>query len=458
MTNPLDLNLRAVVQLLKFGKISATELIHEALATVERDDEVINAVIGISRDRALEEAARLDRLSPEMRGPLHGVPLAHKDMFYRKGEVSSFGSKQMGANVKTQTSSLLRRLDEAGAISFARLNMAQFAMGPTGDNPDFGRCRNPFAPDRISGGSSSGSAAAVAARYAFAALGSDTGGSIRLPAALCGVVGLKPTQNLMPTDGMMGLSESLDAPGPIARASGDVARIMDILLGRNVYEAALDAPQPVVRIGVPSSYYCDDLDGEVAASYQTAIESFIALGFEIVEVDVPDHTHFADLADVIWKPEAAALHLHTLQSAPHMIAVQARARLTQGLATSAVDYIRARQLRSAMLAEMLDGPLRSSDVLLTPAMRITPPLAVDVAATGGEAMRRNLEGITAFTRPLNFLGLPGLVTPAGLASSGTPLSIQIIGRPFAEPLLLQLGHLFEEHCKHNRLRPKIGMA
>lgn len=455
MTSPLDLELRAAVRLLHDDELSATELVQEAINAVDRYDHITNAVIAVSRERALDEARRLDRLPREQRGPLHGVPLAHKDMFYRKGEVSSFGSKQMLANVKQETSSLLRRLDDAGAVSFARLNMAQFAMGPTGDNPDFGRCRNPFAPERISGGSSSGSAAAISARYAFAALGSDTGGSVRLPAALCGTVGLKPTQNLLPADGMMGLSESLDAPGPIARASGDVARIMDVLLAEDVHEAVLDAPVPQLRIGIPSTYYCDDLDPEVAASYEAAIDSFAALGLQLVEVDIPDHTHFADLADMIWKPEAAALHLPTLQSAPHTLAGQARARLTQGLATSAVDYIRARQLRSVKLTEMLDGPLRACDVLLTPAMRIAPPLARDVAATGGTAMRRNLEAITAFTRPLNFLGLPGLVTPSGQASSGAPLSIQLIGRPRAEPLLLQLGNLFEQATGFNRMKPSL---
>lgn len=455
MSSLLDLELRAVVSMLLEDKLSATELLQEAMAAVEGHDHVTNAVIAVSRERALREAENLDRLPRDKRGSLHGVPLAHKDMFYRTGEACSFGSKRKLDNVADTTSSLLRRLDQAGAISFARLNMAQYAMGPTGDNPDFGRCCNPFVPERISGGSSSGSAAAVAARYAFGALGSDTGGSVRLPAALCGVVGLKPTQNLLPTDGMMGLSESLDAPGPLARASGDLARLMDVLSGKAGHEAGLEEPITGLRIGIPRSYYGDDLDPEVARSYEAAIDSFRRIGIAAVEVEVPDHRHFADLADMIWKPEAAALHLSTMQSTPEDLAEQARARLAQGLAISAVDYVRARQLRSVKLAEMLSGPLAACDVLLTPSMRIAPPLATDVASTGGPDMRRNLEAITAFTRPLNFLGLPALVTPSGLASSGAPLSIQLIGRPRSEALLLRLGHAFERETGLNKIRPAL---
>lgn len=453
MSDALDLTLREAAEWIAAGKIGAAELLDEALAAVRKFDHVTNAVIGISEERARAEARRLDSLPPDRRGPLHGIPLAHKDMYYRAGEITTCGSAHRRDCRMDATATLLSRLDAAGAISFARLNMAQFAMGPTGHNPDFGRCRNPFAPERISGGSSSGSAATVAARYAFASLGSDTGGSVRLPAALCGVVGLKPTQGLLPLDGVMGLSESLDAPGPVARASGDIARLMDVLAEEERYEAALERDPSELVVGVPTSYYCDDLSPEIARNYEEAIAMMRSLGVAIRSVDIPDHSGLADLADAIWKPEAAALHLSTLQSAPDRLAPQARARLTQGLATSAVDYIRARQLRGLKLGAMLEGPLSRCDAILTPALRIAPPLASEVEASGGEEMRRNLEAITAFTRPLNFLGLPGLVTPSGLAASGAPLAIQLIGRPRREDVLLRLGHAFEKAGRFNTLRP-----
>lgn len=454
MNQLLDLTLCEAATHLRNGDVSAAELLEAAIAAVERHDPAINAVIGIEGERAMAEAHALDAVPRDKRGLLHGVPLAHKDMFYRADEVCTFGSAPRGDTRMDRTSPLLRRLDGAGAVSFARLNMAAFAMGPTGHNPDFGRCRNPFAPERITGGSSSGSGAAVAARFAYGALGSDTGGSVRLPAACCGVVGLKPTQGLLPLDNLMGLSESLDCPGPIARSSRDLARLMDVL-DRPGHEAATEQGVRGLRIGLPTSYYGDDLHPEVQANIAAAVEVFRQIGIEPVLVDVPDHRPYADLADAIWKPEAAALHLPALQADPAALPDQARARLTQGLATSAVDYIRARRLRTLALRQMIEGPLAQCDAMLVPAMRQPVPLASEVEATGGDSMRRNLEALTAFSRPLNFLGLPGLVTPSGLDSNGVPLSVQLIALPRRESLLLQLGCAFEREAGFNRVRPAM---
>lgn len=451
--NPLNLTLREAVDWVAHGKISAVELLDEAVSAIGRYDKITNAVIGLTLDRARAEAKALDQLPVAARGPLHGVPLAHKDMYYRKDEITSCGAKAYSDRKMTQTGTLLRRLDGAGAVSFARLNMAQFAMGPTGHNPDFGRCCNPFVPERISGGSSSGTAAAVAARYAFGALGSDTGGSVRLPAALCGVVGLKPTQGLLPLDGVMGLSESLDTPGPVARSSGDIARLMDVMLPGTSHETSLSQGLSGLTVGVPRQYYTEGLDPEVARNFDAALTILKSLGAKLLSVDLPDHQHYADLADAIWKPEAAALHFDTLRDRPEVISAQARSRLAQGLGLSAVGYVRARQMRGLALQAMLDGALSQCDVLITPAIRILPPLATEVEAAAGDAMRRNLEALTAFSRPLNFLGLPGLTTPSGFASSGAPLSVQLIGRPRQEADLLRLGEAFERETGFVRQRP-----
>lgn len=452
MNDLLEMTLCEAADAARAGQVGAVELLEAALAAVARHDGGINAVIATEPERALAEARALDALPADRRGMLHGVPLAHKDMFHRVGEISTYGSAARGTRRMQATAPLLTRLDGTGAVSFARLNMAVFAMGPTGHNPDFGRCRNPFAPARITGGSSSGSGAAVAARFAYGALGSDTGGSVRLPAACCGVVGLKPTQGLLSLEGVMGLSESLDCPGPIARSSRDLARMMDVL-DRPGHETAVAQDIRGLRLGLPSSYYCDDLHPEVRDNIDRAAEVFRALGATLVPVAVPDHSAYADLADAIWKPEAAALHLPALQSGPEGLPEQARARLMQGLATSAVDYVRARRLRSLALQDMLSGPLAACDALLVPAMPRPVPLAAEVEAGSGDAMRHNLAAITAFTRPLNFLGLPGLVTPSGLDRGGVPLAIQLIAAPRQERLLLQLGHRFECETGFNRLRP-----
>lgn len=454
MSDLLDLTLCEAADRMRDGRMGAVEALEAAIGAIERHDPAINSVIAVEAERAINEARALDDLPRDRRGPLHGLPLAHKDMFYRAGEVASFGSAERKNRRMDRTSPLIGRLDGAGAVSFARLNMAAFAMGPTGHNPDFGRCRNPFAPDRITGGSSSGSGAAVAARFAYGALGSDTGGSVRLPAACCGVVGLKPTQGLLPLEDIMGLSESLDCPGPIARTSRDVARLMDVL-DRPGYEAQLGQDVRGMRIGLPTSYYCEDLHPEVQGNIAAAADVFRNAGAELVQVEVPDHQHYADLADMIWKPEAAALHLPTLQSDPAALPAQARARLMQGLAISAVDYVRARRLRTLALRDMLRGPLAQCEALLVPAMRNPVPLASEVEATAGDTMRRNLEALTAFTRPLNFLGLPGLVTPSGLDGNGIPLSIQLIAAPRREALLLRLGDAFEREAGFNRIRPQM---
>lgn len=454
MMEILDLTLCEAADSLRDGGIGAVETLEAAIAAIERHDPAINAVIAVEVERAIDEARELDGLPRDARGPLHGVPLAHKDMFYRTGEVATFGSAGRKDRRMERTSPLIGRLDGAGAVSFARLNMAAFAMGPTGHNPDFGRCRNPFAPDHITGGSSSGSGAAVAARFAYGALGSDTGGSVRLPAACCGVVGLKPTQGLLPLDDIMGLSESLDCPGPIARTSRDVARLMDVLDGPG-YEAELGQDIRGLRIGLPTSYYCDDLHPEVQGNIAAAADVFRNSGIKLVPVEMPDHRHYADLADMIWKPEAAALHLPTLQSDHAALPEQARARLMQGLAITAVDYVRARRLRTQALRDMIRGPLAQCDALLVPAMRNPVPLASEVEATGGDTMRRNLEALTAFTRPLNLLGLPGLVTPSGIDGNGVPLSIQLIAAPRSEARLLRLGDAFEREAGINRLRPRM---
>jgi aspartyl-tRNA(Asn)/glutamyl-tRNA(Gln) amidotransferase subunit A len=336
MNAPLDLTLCAAADAIAAGDLSCEALVTAALDALEGVGSALNAVVAIERSEAVSRARDLDRVPLDQRGKLHGVPLAHKDMYYRAGHVSGCGSKIRAGFTPDRTSPLIAALEKAGSVTVARLHMAEFAMGPTGHNVHLGRCRNPWDPDKISGGSSSGSGAAVAARAAFASLGSDTGGSVRLPAAICGVVGLKPTQGLLSTDHMMGLSESLDCPGPIARSSRDVARLLDVMAGLNC-EAGLDGDVRGRVIGIPRGFYWDDLDPAVEAVMKEAIEVFKSLGAKVVDVEVPDQDGLADLADAVWVPEAAALHLDWLRERPEDYGPQLRARL----APSAPSAIRA---------------------------------------------------------------------------------------------------------------------
>ncbi|MES1925853.1 amidase [Salinisphaera sp. T31B1] len=451
----LDLTLCEVADLLGARRLTVQALVAEAFERIQAADGPLNAVIDIQRTRALEQARMLDGLHDKLRLPLHGIVLAHKDMYHRAGELSSFGAAPEHHRRADRTAVLLERLDDAGAVSLARLNMAEFAMGPTGHNAHFGRCCNPFDPARISGGSSSGSGVAVASRYVFGALGSDTGGSVRLPAAMCGVVGLKPTQGLLSVDGLMPLSDSLDCPGPLARSSRDVARLMDILSGARHERQVLEAPARGV-LGVPSRYFTDDLDPDVAEAFERALAAFSRCGFEVRSVDIEDPSDYPHYADVIWKSEAAALHIDHFAAGPRQLSEQLRARLMQGLTVSAADYVYAQKLRTHALQTALDGPLAACDVLLTPAMRCMTPRADEVSAASGERMRVNLERISALTRPVSFLGLPALVTPAGCDRHGMPIGIQLIGRPRDEARLLAVAHAFEDEEGHHRMAPPLG--
>jgi len=456
MSAALHLTLCEAAEAIAQGRITSEALVTQAIERVEALNPKLNAFVDLESDEALEQARKRDReqAAGRSRGPLHGVPLAHKDMYYRAGKVSGCGSSIRRDFVASTTSPLLERLEAAGAVNLGRLHMAEFAMGPTGHNAHLGRCCNPWDLDRISGGSSSGSGAAVAARLVFGALGSDTGGSIRLPAAMCGIVGLKPTQGLLATDGMMGLSESLDCPGPLARSSRDIARLMDIMSGGS-HEAALASPVTGMVLGIPRTFYWEDLAPSVANRLERARRVMEDAGLRIIDVDIPDHSALADLADLVWTPEAAALHLPWLRERPHDYGPQVRARLTQGLAISATAYLRARQLRTLALEAMLSGPLARCDALFVPAIRRSVPSAAETDTGSNPNMREVLASITALTRPLSYLGLPGLVTPAGFDEQGLPVAMQLIGRPREEAALLRIAHAFEERTGFRHEAPSI---
>lgn len=448
MTEARHLTLCEAAEALARGQLTSERLVAQSIEAAEALNPRLNAFVALEADEALARARDLDRerAAGRLRGPLHGVPLAHKDMYYRAGKISGCGSKIRRDFVPAVTSSLVERLEMAGAVTIGRLHMSEFAMGPTGHNAHLGRCRNPWDESRITGGSSSGSGAAVGARLVFAALGSDTGGSVRLPAAMCGVVGLKPTQGLLATDGMMGLSESLDCPGPLARSSRDIARLMDILTGQP-HEAALERPVAGLVLGIPASFYWDDVAEPVADCLDQARRVLEGLGVRFIDVDIPDHDELADLADAVWTPEAATLHLPWLRARPGDYGEQVHARLTQGLAISATAYLRARQLRTLALEAMLTGPLSRCDALFVPVMRGTVPTDAETNIAAGGAMRKMVAGVSALTRPLSYLGLPGLVTPAGFDGAGVPIGLQLIGRPRGEPTLLRVAHAFEQKSR-----------
>ena len=439
------------------GEVSAESAV---LAAITRADALtdINAVVAMDIDQTLATARQRDdeRAAGRLRGVLHGVPLAHKDMFHRAGKVSGYGSRICAEHVPQETSPLIARLEAAGAITLGRLHMAEFALGPTGHNAHLGRCRNPWHREAITGGSSSGSGAAVAAGIVTGALGSDTGGSIRLPAAFCGVAGLKPTHGRLTTSGMMPLSASMDVPGPLARSSHDLARLMTVLCGTGEdFEAALAGHLRGLRIGVPSSYYVEGLDPEVAAALAVARGVLRDLGASVIDVAVPDQAPYTRLAAEIWAPEAATVHADRLATRAQDYGEQVRNRLLEGARVGPEAYRAALAGRAAAQAEMLTGPLTICDMLLTPAARTTVPMADAVSATAGPAMAAMIGEISAFTRTVSMLGFPALVTPMGADPRGLPIALQLIGRPHSEALLLRAGDAFERAARWHERRPTL---
>lgn len=462
MNDPTALTLRDAAAAIVQGKVRAEALVEACLDRIERLQPALNCFIRVTAEAARKRARAADIAVKAGRalGPLHGVPLAHKDMFYRAGEVCTCGAKIRADFVPDHTATVLTRLDAAGAVELGRLNMAEFAMGPTGHNDHFGRCRNPWNPDYITGGSSSGSGAAVAAGLVFGALGSDTGGSVRLPAAACGVVGIKPTLGRVSRYGTMPLSHSLDCIGVLARTVGDCARLLSAIAGPDErdgassrrpapdYERGLDetaSPGSLagLTIGVPDRYYFDGIDAEVADLLAASRAVLEKRGAKIVDVPVGDHGAVNDLSNGVLWPEAAAIHLPWLRDRAQDYARQSRARLLVGLGAPATLYIEAIRARAKLLDEFLLATFSRCDILHVPVLRRPVPTAAETDVGGGAAMQEVLGQIVANTRPFNYFGLPGLSVPIGFTRHGLPQAMQLVGRPFREEVLFRVGAAYE---------------
>ena len=471
MTDPTQMSLVEAADAIRARKLSARELTEACIRRIERLQPVLNCFISPDPEGALAAADRADAaLAQDAEvGPLHGVPLAHKDMYYRAGAVSTCGSRIRRDFRPDHTATVLDRLAGAGALHLGGLNMAEFAFGPTGHNVHWGDCRNPWNPDHITGGSSSGSGSAVGGRIVFGALGSDTGGSVRLPAAACGVVGIKPTQTRVSRYGVMGLSFSLDNVGPLARTVRDCARLLHVIAGRDDrdptsstqpvpdYEAAtVDAAIKGMRIGVPANYYFEDLSEEVRALLDAGLKTFAGLGAEIVQVTVPDHEQLTDLQNAVMGSEAATLHAHWLRTRPQDYSEQILARLQLGLAYPATHYLQALQLRPEIAGRFCDAVFARCDVLYLPVLGTAVPTREETDVKASPEFVGVLARITRNTRPINYLGLPSLAVPAGFTANGLPASFQLVGRPFAEATLFRFGAAYEGATDWHRMAPDPG--
>jgi aspartyl-tRNA(Asn)/glutamyl-tRNA(Gln) amidotransferase subunit A len=465
---PALMSLTEVARAIATKQLSSREATRSCLHRIAQWQPRLNAFMSVEAEAALKAADEADaaRAKGNSRGPLHGVPLAHKDMYYDAGKVVTCGSLIRRDFVASTTSTALQRLKDAGSIRLGTLQMAEFAYGPTGHNFHYGAVHNPFVFGHITGGSSSGSGSAVAARLTFAALGSDTGGSIRMPAHFCGVTGLKTTWGRISRAGAMPLSQSLDTVGPLARTATDCALLLGLMAGADPedptastapvpdYMAATKASLKGLKIGVPTAFYVDDLDANVARVLDDTIAVLKREGADIVKVELPDQRQLAGACQLVLAVEAAGFHKRWLIERPRDYGPQVLMRLQNGLAIPGVTYLEALRWRGPALAAHI-AATAGVDAVLAPVAPVAAPTIAETDIGNGAGAEAVIQRLTRFTRPINYLGLPSLSIPSGFTKSGLPVGMQLIGRSFDEATVLGIGAAFQRATDFHEKVPKL---
>jgi aspartyl-tRNA(Asn)/glutamyl-tRNA(Gln) amidotransferase subunit A len=463
-----QMTLKDLAAAIRRRKVSSLEATKALLARIDTWQPALNAFARVEAEDALKSAKAADRAlaAGNAKGPLHGVPLAHKDMYYSKGKLAECGSKIRKGWIAPTTATAVERLEAAGAFRLGALNMVEFAYGPTGHNVHTGNVCNPWDRARITGGSSSGSGSAVGARLVPAALGSDTGGSIRMPAHFCGTSGFKPTNGRVSRANAMPLSFTLDTVGPLARTAEDCAIVLSVIAGPDPRDpTTATAPKwdakgtkrapKGMTIGIPKAFYVDDLERDVAKALDDAVAAFKTLGVKVVQVDLPDQVLVSAAAMIVLAVEAAAYHAPWLRARPDDYGAQVRNRLQNGLAYSAVEYLDALRWRAHALQAHL-AAIGKCDVVLAPASRAVASTIAETDIGGGGNAEAIIQGITRFMRPINYLGLPALVVPAGFGQHGMPIGLQLIGRPFNDEAVAALGIAFQGATDFHKKVPSLA--
>jgi aspartyl-tRNA(Asn)/glutamyl-tRNA(Gln) amidotransferase subunit A len=453
----LSFDVAGLAEKFRTRQLSPVEVTEAYLERIELLDEKLLAYITVTADRA-RAAARLaesEIVSGEWRGPFHGVPVALKDLCYTHGILTTGGSKILADFVPDFDSTLWLRLKDAGAVLLGKLNLHEFASGATTTNPHWGTCRNPYNLDRIPGGSSGGSGAAIVAKLAAATIGSDTGGSIRIPAAFCGCVGMKQTWSRVSRFGVLPLADSLDHAGPITRTVRDAALMLEVIAGYDPHDST-SSSEPVpdytdaltgdlkgVRLGIITELLTG-LSDEVALSFNAAVRELRILGAEVDEVQIANIGMSSSIATSIMFAEAAEFHEQWMRTRAHEYGHDVRRMLEAGMLTPAMYYVRAQRARAAILAETLKA-LDKFTVLVAPTAAIhAPRIDSGGRALGDDGKPVDMVGaVLRFTAPFNVTGQPALALPTGLSPAGLPLSMQVIGKPFDEATVFKVADAYE---------------
>ena len=466
-----ELRVGALAELLRRGEISSVDIVGACLSRIDRLNSTLAAFITVDADGALRAARHADRARGHghARGSLHGLPFAVKDAFWAKGLPATNGSRLFADFVPSEDATVVARLRAAGAILLGKLNMMELGFGPT-LHPPFGTPRNPWNLERTPGGSSSGSASAVAARLVPVTLGGDTGGSIRLPAALCGVVGLKPTRGRVSRHGLMKICPAFDSAGPLAASVVEVALVLQVIAGHDRrdpgtsrvavgdYVAATTGGVAGARLGVVKELMESPvLDPEVRRLVSDGVATLETAGARVTEVSLPLMAHASAIYIGVAEPEAAVLYRAALMTRASEIDVLPRRRLLAASLLPASMVARARQLGERLRVQV-DEALRDVDVLLGPT---TPSGAPPIPATSRlqskeEAWTTAVAGRSVFTNPFNVTGHPALSVPCGFTREELPAGLQIIGRYYGEADVLRIGAVYESLTEWHQRRPPLA--
>jgi len=449
-------------------QVSPVEVVRAHLDRIAAHDATLRAFITVCADAAIESAraAEAALMTGHVVGPLHGVPWAPKDLYSTKGVRTTGGSKILADSVPGEDSTVVARLARAGAILLGKLNMHEFAYGPEGLNGHYGDTRNPWSADahRIAGGSSSGSGAAVAAGLAPGSLGSDTGGSIRIPASLCGITGLKPTYGRVSRAGVLPLAWSMDHVGPMTRSARDCALMLGVIAGYDPgdpttsvlpvpdYGAALTGDVKGLRVGLLRAHFTDAAAADVRAAVEASAKQLERAGAVVDEVNLSQVVHVGTASAAIVASEALAYHAAWMRSRPQDYQPDVRERLRLGAFVSGAHYVRAQQIR-ALVTREVDEALARRDVLLAPATPLVAPVLGEREATLGDGPSDVRAALLRCTRPFNFSGHPACAAPCGFTAAGLPIGLQIVGRPFDEATVLRVVDAYQRITDWHTRRP-----
>jgi aspartyl-tRNA(Asn)/glutamyl-tRNA(Gln) amidotransferase subunit A len=465
MTDLAALSALSLAKAIRDKKVSSLEATEAAIERLRACHELTNCIISLEADEARAGARAADAAIAKGNAgvPLTGVPLAHKDMFDRKGKIASWGAKLRSGKPANEDSTAIARFKASGALQIAALHLAEFAYGPTGHNYVLGHARNPWDPTRITGGSSAGTGAAVAYGAIPVGLGSDTGGSLRLPAACCGVTSIKPTWGRVSRAGAMPLSPALDTVGVIARHVEDLALALGILAGpdpRDTAATTLPVPDYVARLADPVKGLKLGVDeavvGEADPQVQRMVEQVAGilgkLGLQRISCRFPDWQTLDHLVQLVQFPDASAAHTAFLRTRANEYGPQVRARAEVGHFISAVDHLTALRARGMFVDRTLQETFKDADIAILPILADPLPTISGLDVSGGPQVQAAMGRVVKFTRPINYLGLPTLTLPIPRAG-GLPNGIQLVGRPYAEATLLAVGKAFQREVPPEIARP-----